>query len=218
MTSDSKHKKPAQRALKYCLDSQAPEGGWRYQPSVDSDVSVTGWITTALHTARLAGLEVPEANLRRIQRFLDRSSPDGGTRYFYQTGKEVSLAMTAEALLCRLYLGWPRGDKRVTAGVEWITRDENLIEFSRKRNTYYWYYATRLCRSVGGEPWKRWNAVMRQELTLHQVNRGREAGSWATDPTDPFEAHGGRLYTTCLCIHVLEEYYRHLPLPKRAGP
>ena len=218
-TRDPKYKEPAQRAVKYCLDSQAPEGGWRYQPRLESDVSVTGWMTTALHTARLAGLDVPEANLRRVGRFLDRSSPDDGIRYFYQRGKEPTLAMTAEALLCRLYLGWPRGDKRVTAGVEWITRDENLIEFSRKRNTYYWYYATRLCRSVGGEPWKRWNAVMRQELTLHQVKGGRrEAGSWDPSLNDPFEAHGGRLYTTCLCIYMLQEYYRHLPLPKKAGP
>ena len=220
MTKDEKHKEPAERAIKYCLNSQAPEGGWRYQAGLDSDVSVTGWIVMALQSARMARLEIPKDHFRRVERFLDRSSSDGGTRYYYQKGKEVSLAMTAEAMLCRQYLGWPRNDPRMVEALDWITQDGNRVDFDQKRNafgpkrnTYYWYYATQVCHHMEGKHWKRWNEVMREALPKVQVKKGRkEAGSWDADLNDPYETHGGRLYATCLCIYMLEVYYRHLPI------
>jgi hypothetical protein len=63
-----------------------------------------------------------------------------------------------------------------------------------------------------GEWWTRWNNVMRQEVPEHQVKTGRDAGSWEPDLSDMYESHGGRLYTTCLSIYLLEVYYRHLPI------
>ncbi len=215
MTEDEKFKEPAMRAIQYLVDSQAPEGGWRYTPKTDSDVSVTGWIVMALQSARMAGLEVPQDTLTRVERFLDRVAQHEGARYCYQKGSPVSLAMTAEALLCRQYLGWPRDDPRLVAGVEWITSPGNLIDFSDgNRDVYYWYYATQVAHHMEGDYWKRWNEVMKEEMIKHQVKQGREAGSW--DPEQPSrDAHGpngGRLYVTCLSIYMLEVYYRHLPI------
>lgn len=214
MSRDETFRKPAELAIQYLLRSQSPEGGWRYSPQMDSDVSVTGWIVMALQSARMAGLEVPPDNLRRVSRFLDKVAVDGGTRYPYQAGQEASLTMTAEALLCRQYLGWPRTEARLIDGLEWITRPENLVNFKKGRNVYYWYYATQVCHHMEGEYWKKWNAVMRQALPEQQIKSGREAGSW--DPLRPtrdeWEAHGGRLYVTCLSIYMLEVYYRHMPL------
>jgi len=214
MTKDEKYKVPAERAVQYCLRSQSSEGGWRYSPCMDSDVSVTGWVVMALQSARMAGLEVPKDHFRRVERFLDKVSVDGGTRYPYQRGKEATNVMTAEALLCRQYLGWPRDDERLVEGVDWITRPENLVSFKKDRNVYYWYYATQVAHHMEGQHWKRWNDVMRQELPEQQVTKGREAGSW--DPLKPtpdaWEDHGGRLYVTCLSLYMLEVYYRHLPI------
>lgn len=216
MTEDEKFKEPAMRAIQYLVDSQAPEGGWRYSPKTDSDVSVTGWIVMALQSARMAGLEVPQDTLTRVERFLDRVALHEGARYGYQKGSPVSLAMTAEALLCRQYLGWPRDDARLVAGVEWITAPGNLIDFSEgNRDVYYWYYATQVAHHMEGDYWKRWNEVMKEQMIKHQVKPPhREAGSW--DPERPSrDAHGpngGRLYVTCLSIYMLEVYYRHLPI------
>ena len=63
-----------------------------------------------------------------------------------------------------------------------------------------------------GEWWERWNDKMRQAVPKAQIKRGKEAGSWEPDMKDAHEVHGGRLYTTCLSIYMLEVYYRHLPL------
>ncbi len=215
MTKDEKLRQPAQRAVQYCLASQAPEGGWRYQPGVDSDISVTGWVVMALQSARMAGMEIPPDHFRRVERFLDRSVARDGFRYCYQKGVEPSLAMTAEALLCRQYLGWPKDEPRMIEALDWITQKENLINFSPgKRNVYYWYYATQVCHHMDrtSKYWKAWNEVMREAVPRAQVKKGPEAGSWNPDPQDPFDPHGGRLYVTCLCIYMLEVYYRHLPI------
>ncbi len=222
MSEDEEFKAPAERAIKYLLESQSPAGGWRYAPQADSDVSVTGWVLMALQSARMAYLPVPEENLDEARRFLDNVALDDGKRYPYQRGKEASKVMTAEALLCRQYLGWPRNDPRLVGGIRYLTRPENLVNY-KSPNVYYWYYATQACHHMEGEDWKKWNEVMRQEVPEHQVKSGREAGSWDPGRRDagapdgyqwhtPYTPHGGRLYVTCLSIYMLEVYYRHLPI------
>ena len=214
MTKDPKYREPAQSAVDYCLRSQSAEGGWRYAPNADSDVSVTGWIVMGLQSARMAGLKVPKENLLRVERYLDAVAQRDGAYYPYQRGDDVRLSMTAEALLMREYLGWRRDDLRLVSGIDWITSPENLIDFDKNRDIYYWYYATQAAHHIEGDYWKRWNAVMRQALPEQQVPRGKEAGSW--DPNKPtvdqWANHGGRLYVTCLSIYMLEVYYRHLPI------
>lgn len=212
MTRDESLREPAKRAVAYLIDCQSPQGGWRYSPRQDSDVSVTGWVVMALQSARMAGLEVPYDCLRRVEQYLDSVGLENGSRYVYQTGWPVTPSMTAEALLCRQYLGWPRDDQRLVKGVQWLTLPENLINYQTGRNVYYWYYAAQVMHHMEGEPWQRWNEVMRREVPKHQIARGAEAGSW--DPWDQ-SAHdlsGGRLYVTCLSIYMLEVYYRHLPI------
>jgi hypothetical protein len=220
MTRDEKYRRPAQAAIDYILRTQSPEGGWRYNPNIDTDISVTGWVVMALQSARMAGLEVPDAALSRVGEYLDRAAQYGGSRYPYQINGDVRLSMTAEALLMRQYLGWRRDDPRLADGVEWITSPENLIDFNRNRNVYYWYYATQVAHHFEGEQWKRWNKVMKQTLPKQQVARGKEAGSWDPDsPTpDQWASSGGRLYVTCLSICMLEVYYRYMPLYSRIVP
>jgi hypothetical protein len=214
MSNDTKFKPPAQLAINYCLRSQSPEGGWRYTPNSDSDVSVTGWVVMALQSARMAGLSVPGENLQNVGKFLDSVAAHGGARYPYQKDGDVRRSMTAEALLMREYLGWKRNDRRLVDGINWITSPENLIDFRNNRDVYYWYYATQAAFHLEGDAWNRWNAVMRKALPEQQVLRGKEAGSW--DPSKPSEdqwsRNAGRLYVTCLSIYMLEVYYRHMPL------
>ncbi len=210
----AKYKAAADRAVKYCLDGQSSLGGWRYSPQGDSDVSVTGWIVMALQSAKMAGMTIDDDVFRRIERFLDKVAQHDGSRYPYRGKEEATVTMTAEALLCRQYLGWPQDDPRLVAGMKWITSEENLVNFNQGRNVYYWYYATQAAHHMEGDYWKRWNDVMREAMPRQQVRSGSEAGSW--DPTRPtldtWAPHGGRLYVTCLSIYMLEVYYRHLPI------
>jgi hypothetical protein len=210
MTKDEKFKLPAQRAIDYCVKTQDPlRGGWRYLPQNDSDTSVTGWILVGLMSGRMGGLDVPEATLEKISRYLDAAQTDGGSQYSYRPNySQVNAAMTAEGLLMRQYLGWDRNDERLVNGVRKIVAYPVNIE---SPNVYYWYYATQVCHHMEGDYWKEWNAVMRQVIPSAQVKTGAEAGSW--DPGEDEWGHqGGRLFCTCMCTYMLETYYRHMPI------
>jgi hypothetical protein len=208
MTQDSHLRDYAQKSIDYCVKIQAPEGGWRYFPFEDSDTSVTGWFVMALQSARMAGLEAPTPCLSKVSKFLDTVASHNGSRYAYQPGRVDTPVMTAEALLCRQYLGWQHNDKRLLAGVRHIGR--HPVDWS-EQNVYYWYYATQVMHHMGGKPWIEWNNVMRQVVPENQEAKGRERGSW--DPSDDdWGRSAGRLYMTCLSTYMLEVYYRHLPL------
>jgi hypothetical protein len=208
MTRDESYLVPAQSAVDYCIRIQTPQGGWRYQPGIDSDMSVTGWFAMALQSARMAGIEVPSFAYERVGKFLDSVARDNGSRYAYRPQDGATLPLTAEGLLCRQYLGWRRDDQRLRTGVDYLL--ENLPQWD-KRNVYYWYYGTQVCHHMEGADWQRWNVVMRHLLPEYQEQRGRERGSW--DPSgDRWGSAGGRLYVTCMSLYVLEVYYRHLPI------
>lgn len=215
MTKDPAVKEPAQRAVNYLIGAQHELGGWRYRPRSDSDTSVTGWAVMALQSALMAGLDVPSPSLSKISDYLDKASREGGVKYAYQPGHDADLVMTAEALLCRQYLGWPQNDERLVAGAEYLLR--NRLNY-HDRDVYYWYYATQTLHHMEGKFWEAWNNVMRQEIPSRQVKTGREIGSWDPDGEYPDKwantqrGEGGRLYVTCLSIYMLEVYYRHLPI------
>jgi prenyltransferase beta subunit len=209
MTKDEKFKKPAQLALDFAHKAQAPEGGWRYEPQIDSDTSVTGWYVMALQSGRMAGLEVQSPAEDNIHKFLDKCTQNGAL-YSYKPGMESTLTMTAEGLLCRQYLGWKHDDERMRRGIDYVL--SNPIDYG-DQNVYYWYYATQACHHMDGDDWNRWNAIMRQAVPTAQVKTGNEKGSWSPSG-DRWGAHGGRLYVTCLSIYMLEVYYRHLPIYK----
>ena len=132
MTHDETYLEPAQKAVDYCVKIQAPEGGWRYQPGVDSDLSVTGWFAMAMQSARMAGLEVPSPVFDRIGKFLDTVARDEGARYAYQFNAGATKPLTAEGLLCRQYLGWAHDDPRLRNGVDYSARQSAGLERSQR--------------------------------------------------------------------------------------
>lgn len=211
MTKDSWLRQQAQLALDFAQRSQAPEGGWRYEPNFDSDTSVTGWFVMALESGRAAGLDVNVSVLTKVNDYLDTAASFDGAAYAYQANGLPSPAMTAEGLLCRQYISWLREHPPLRRGIDALLLD---APFSMSdRDVYYWYYATQVLHHYGGEPWQEWNEKMRVELPAAQIKAGREAGSWAPQ-MDRWGRNSGRLFTTCLSIYCLEVYYRHMPLYK----
>jgi hypothetical protein len=208
MTGDAKLRKPVENAVNYCVEAQSREGGWRYTPRGDSDTSVTGWFVLALQSARMAGIKVPNKTLGGVTAYLDSAGNDDGSRYGYQQGTAATRSMTAEALLCRQYLGWNREDRRLLNGADYLL-DE--LPSWQTPNVYYWYYATQLFHHLGGTRWKRWNEKVREILPSEQIIDGLNRGSW-TPRGDIHAQAGGRLYVTCMCLYMLEVYYRHLPM------
>ena len=116
--------------------------------------------------------------------------------------------MTAEALLCRVYLGWQRDRPALRMGLDHLL--ENASPRRGSIDMYYWYYATQVFHHYGGSRWNRWNSAMRDRLVAAQDRRGHTAGSWR--PQAHHDPSGGRLYMTALSVCTLEVYYRHLPI------
>lgn len=209
-------KEPAQRAIDFIVKSQSPDdGGWRYNPLDHGDTSVFGWQMLALRSGQLAGIKVPVDVFASASRYLDKAATDPGkTTYGYLPGQKASLVMSAEALLVRQYLGWPRDSKGLSNGVKAVS--EHLLE-SKERNIYYWYYATQLLHNMQNIAWKEWNPKIRNGLVGMQVTAsGCARGGW--DPNKPLRdrwgGEAGRHYTTAMSLLTLEVYYRYLPLYK----
>lgn len=215
MTGDEALREPAQRAIDFIVDAQYPDGGWRYQPRSElaagaqrGDTSVVGWQLMAMQSARAATLRVPQEAFELSGHFLDSVQRRDGAVYAYQANNQPTPTMTAEALLCRIYLGWTKSDLPLMEGVRYLL-DEHPPDADRP-NVYYWYYGTQTLHHVGGPEWERWNFLMRDALVTTQETRGDAAGSWA--PRGEHASAGGRLYMTSLAVCTLEVYYRHLPI------
>src|SRR5690606_7720741 len=140
------------------------------------------------------------------EQFLDLVADEEGARYAYQPHQSPTETMTAEALLCRMYLGWRKEHPQLQATIDWLT-EPGRHPRADAPNVYYWYYATQALHHVGGNAWETWNGQMRNVLVETQETRGRHSGSWAA--RGPHADVGGRVYMTSLAVCTLEVYYRH---------
>lgn len=213
MTQDKQLREPAQKALDFIIQAQHPKGGWRYDPGQEGDTSVLGWQLMALRSGKMGYLRVPDSVFYKAVEYLDAAQTDRfGGRYAYRPGLGETPTMTAEALLCRQYLGWLREHRGLKAGVYYLL--DNLPSAKKLDNSqpwfYYIYYGTQVMHNMGGDYWRRWNDAMKATLLPTQRKDGSLAGSW--DPVELYGHHGGRIYTTALAVCTLEVYYRHMPL------
>lgn len=225
-TGDESLQKPAERAIAFLVKSQNPEkGGWKYMPQdVNSkgDLSVTGWALMALHSARAARLKVPEEAFELSGRFLDSVQEQDGAQYKYEpeTAKPVTPSMTAEGLLCRQFLGWPKEHAPLQEGIAWLKLPENkpryLARGANHPHVYYWYYAGQVMHNNGGDGWKAWYADVSQMIVKQQSSIGSKkndtSGSWNPRTKDGYYGYGqygGRLYMTAMSLLVLEIPVRH---------
>ena len=209
MTHDRRLEPALRKALRYTLSAQHPStGGWRYRPGDLGDTSQLGWQLMALRSAELAGIPIPENCRAGVNRFL-RSVSAGQRGGFasYRPGERISRTMTAEALVCRLFLGLDPTDPSATEAAEFLLSE---LPGRGKDNLYYWYYGTLAMYHLGGDYWQRWNEALKQTLLDRQRRDADLAGSW--DPDTLWGPHGGRVYTTALATLCLEVYYRYLPL------
>lgn len=209
MTRDDRMRQGVRAAVGYCIAAQDRHtGGWRYQSGDPGDTSQLGWQVMALKSAELAGVQVPESTRDGIARFL-RSVASGrnGGLASYRPGHATSRPMTAEALLCRQFMGLTKDSPAAAEAGNYLMQE---LPGRGQTNVYYWYYATLAMYQMQGEYWERWNEALQNSLLSTQRLEGDLAGSW--DPDAAWGAYGGRAYSTALSTLCLEVYYRFLPL------
>ncbi len=238
LTGDARLRDPAARAVGFLVRARARDRlAWRYEPGEPvGDTSILGWVVMALKSAREVGLPIPdEADVRRgALTWLDRVAL-GTSRGLacYQERMRETPTMTAEAWVCRQFLDVGGPGPASTEAAEYLLRHESdrgktnfyswyyatmtigvpsaAVAPGGKTNYYYWYYATLALYQHGGEPWSRWNAVMRDRIVGLQHASGHRAGSWDPDQS-LYGSKGGRIYCTAMATMTLEVYYRYLRL------
>jgi hypothetical protein len=216
MTGDASLRPPLEKAVRYTLSMQSPAtGGWRYAAGDKGDTSQLGWQVMLLTSARQAGLTGLEPAEARARTFLQSvSSGRSGGLAAYRPGERPSMAMTAEALVCRLFLGMPADHPCVGEAVDLLARSPPQ---PRSPNAYAWYYATLASFHVGGPQWEAWNLQLQAALLpLQRRESSGLDGSWDPDPV--WGGHGGRVYSTAMAAMTLEVYYRHLPMHRQTMP
>jgi hypothetical protein len=209
VTHDPKLRQPAERAIAYTIAAQHPTlGGWRYSPGNGADVSVTGWQYMALHSARMAGLTVPEEPFAKARAFLDRMGGGKyGGHYGYLTKSDSSRAMVATGMFCRQLDLVPPSDPMMQESARYLKMHPMKTS---KPDLYYVYYTTLALYQHQGPVWLAWNERLQTTLPLIQQKLGATAGSW--DPSSSMTADGGRVVSTALATLSLEVYYRLLPM------
>jgi hypothetical protein len=224
LTGDSRLRNPAERAVSFLVSCRARDGmAWRYAPGAPvGDTSILGWVVMGLKSAKETGIPIPdELSVRKgTLAWLDRvATGSAGGLARYQPWEPVTPTMTAEAWVCRQFLGVGGPGAASTEAAQSLLRNDSDRGPS---NFYYWYYATLALYQHGGEAWRRWNSKIRDRVVGLQCSSGHQTGSWEPDGSI-YGAKGGRVYSTTLAALSLEVYYRYLrlydepSLPQEAG-
>ncbi|MHB1422363.1 MAG: prenyltransferase/squalene oxidase repeat-containing protein [Gemmataceae bacterium] len=195
------------RAVKLILDSQNPEGGWRYQPDgIAADISVTICQIMALRAARNAGIVVPKSKVDNCVKYVkncqERSS--GSFRYMPRQpgGVGSGFARTA-AGVCALYSAGIYKGPEIDQGLQCLRSLRPMIGgLSRPDMQYFYghYYAVQAMWTAGGNYWRDWYPLVREEI----VSRQTPEGSWM----DQICNH----YATAMACIILQVPNNYLPI------
>ena len=209
ITRDQKLRGHAERALAYSINAQSPSrGGWRYNPGQDSDTSITGWQFMALHSARMAGIDVPDKAFDLARKWFDHAGGGKhGGLYGYQAPGKNSPAMVATGMFCRQLDLMPPGDPMMAESASLLKMHPMRTS---KPDLYYIYYSTLALYQHQGPIWDAWNEQLKEILPNLQEKTGSATGSW--DPSRGLASAGGRVASTAMATLSLEVYYRLLPM------
>lgn len=177
MTPGNEVRTKLQAAVKLIVDSQNPEGGWRYDPDGrEADISVTVCQIMALRAARNAGIAVPKATIDACINYVRNcQNSDGGFRYQLQ-GRPVSAFPRSAAGIVSLYsAGVYEGDD-IDRGLDYLRRFHPRGELLRFEPHFFYgqYYAAQAMWQMGGDDWNNWFPSLRDDLIANQI----PDGSW----------------------------------------
>jgi hypothetical protein len=200
------------KAVKVIKDSQSREGGWRYNPMpFDADISVTVCQMMALRSAKNAGIDIPKSVRDRCVEYVKRCWNNDGS-YNYQAaapgprwagGNAGGFARTA-AGVAALYSAAIYSGEHIETGLAYLSRNRLQRFGGRQADMHYFYghyYAAQAMWTAGGQYWRDWFPLVRDELVSHQ---DRNDGSWS----DMICPHYG---TAMACI-ILQVPNNYLPI------
>ncbi len=190
---------------------------YAYKKADRSDLSVAGWQLQALKAAQFAGSsneKIHKAIENGIRYLRRQAFAANGSGFVYSTKPNEQAAsggtwtMTSVGVLCLQLLG-QGGSPEVRTGLKVLEDIECKwpADEKSKAAVYGWYYLTQAKFQRGESTWNAWNRQFAPTLIRAQSKEGY----WAGGDHD----QGSHVYTTTLCVLMLEVYYRYLPTFKR---
>jgi hypothetical protein len=217
-----RYRQAAQRAVQFIEYAQHNDGGWRYtdERELASDTSVSGWQVLAMKAAKRAGIvEVGQPCVAAVEAFFKRCEIGASGRTGYMPGQVLSDATTGVGMLVHEFILEQPDSPLVRSGAKYLA---DVAEHSWKGQVlhqrrfaahsgdfYTWYNCTLAMFQAGGEPWKRWNDVLRDHLVALQYREPESCANGSWDPDGRWSPQGGRVYSTALAVLTLEVYYRY---------
>ncbi|MEO8616826.1 MAG: prenyltransferase/squalene oxidase repeat-containing protein, partial [Luteolibacter sp.] len=212
-----------EKAGQFIIDNQNKNGGWAYNYQTEGghvDVSVTGWQIQALKacshtpikwrgmtTCIDKGLKYLATCQNENGGFgYEKKEPASGASYFTLTGV---------GMLCNQMWG-KGGQSEVRKGAKYVLENTKFDYNSEFCDLYGHYYESQAMMQRGGDEWKKYNDLFRDQI----LNNQDDDGSWKAPgagkrirgiATESYTRDGqGKTYRTCLCTLMLEVYYRFL--------
>jgi len=188
---------------------RTPGAGWRYgfEPG-DSDTSVTYWMTSALHTAELAGVDVKPDTWRGAAAWVEKmTDPDTGITGYVQRGSvcarppeflesfpaDRTASLTAAGFLVRRLAGHRDPDIERKQIREVLRVRPN----ARVPDMYYWHAGARALVAARGTVPPKWYGALVRAAARHRD------GSGAIRPSGPWGKDGGPVYSTAITVLAL---------------
>ncbi len=198
-------------AIQALASRQRSDGGFGEAGYSDASLVLIAWVSLAIGSAKRGGIEIPEALIHGIRRWIEtRTDPGTGT---VAAGKdELDLYPFADTASVRYAAAMP-------AIVRMLLLDQNpdkhpvvmrladalleRIPAPEDRDLHGVYWGTIAMFQVGGRKWAKWNMAMKRAVVNTQLRRGRGRGAW------PGYGRVGRVANTCFGTFCLEVYYRY---------
>lgn len=207
-------------AGQFIIDNQNQNGGWAYLYATKgghTDTSVSGWQIQALKACSHTNIKykgMTSCISKALKYMNDCQNEEGGFGYSDPKSNHAEgyYSLTGVGMLCNQM--WGRGNQsEVRKGAKYILENTKFEYNTEFCDLYGHYYESQAMMQRGGDDWKKYNEIFRDQLLSNQDADGswKEPGGKA----QKLRAAGAmfktdKTYRTTLCILMLEVYYRFL--------
>lgn len=203
-----------ERAIRLIVQTQNPQGGWRYQPRVaDADISVTVLQVAALRIAKNNGFDVPQRTLDRAVSYVRACFDNRSGGFTYQAnGGSPGFARTCAAIYSLQLLGF-YDDPMVRRGSEYANAQFENPQLGDLPEwfTYGNFYGAPAHYMIGGDAWDTWYRRIKGRLLPAVVSAG-DTFFWR-----PLDGGNGvnDVFATAVYTTILAMPYQLLPIYQR---
>lgn len=217
-----------QKSGQFMINSQHNSGGWEYSYQKDNrrggDTSIVGWHIQALKACKHTGLDfkgVAKCSREALKYMASCQASSGAIGYTSPKIKAGCDGTSLAAVGALCFQMWDKSsDSVVRKACKHIDKNMKLDWGSKESHDgdiYGHYYAAQCMINYGGDYWKKYNKLFRDQVLKAQNKDGSiksvAGGSGLYKGNGETSTH----YRTCLATMMLEVYYRFLPTSQKSG-